>query len=77
MYLEIRISKGYTDEQENLTRDHSRHALTVMLKDATTKKMRLRMTGYSQGEYYYAMLQCGLIMQYKNYGITKDKNIAA
>ena len=39
--------------------------------------MRLRVTRYSQGEYYYAMSQLGLIMQYKNYEITKDKNIAA
>ena len=39
--------------------------------------MRLRVTGYSQGKYHYAVSPRGLIMQYKNYGIAKDKKIAA
>ena len=51
--------------------------LTVTLKDAAIKKMRLSVTGYSQGEYYYALSQRGSIIRYKNYGITKDKNVAA
>ena len=40
------------------------------------KGMRLRVTEYSKGEYYYALSQRGSIIQYKNYGIAKDKNIA-
>ena len=47
--------------------------LTVTLKDAATKKMRLSVTGYSQGEYYYALSQRGSIIQYKNYGIPKTR----
>ena len=40
--------------------------------------MMIRVTGCSQGEYYYILLQRGSIIQYKSYGITKDKkNIAA
>ena len=77
MYFDLRRSKGYTDELESLTRDDSKLTLTVTRKDAATKKMRLRVTGYSQGEYYYALSQWGSIIQHKNYGITKDKNIAA
>ena len=77
MYLDLRRSKGYTDELESLTRDDSKLTLTVTRKDAATKKMRLRVTGYSQGEYYYTLSQRGSIIQYKIYGITKDKNIAA
>ena len=41
-----------------------------------TKKMRPRVTGHSQDEYYYALLQGESIIQYKNYRIKKDKNIA-
>ena len=77
MYLDLRRSKGYTDELESLTRDDSKLSLTVTLKDAAVKKMRFRVTGYSQGEYCNAMLQRWLTIQYKNCGITKDKNIAA
>ena len=48
-----------------------------MLKDAAAKKMRLEVTGRSQDEYYYALSTRGQIMQYKNYGISKENNIAA
>ena len=77
MYIDLRRSKGYTDELESLTRNDNRLTLTVMLKDAVAKKIRLRFTRYSQGEYYFALSLRILIMQYKNYGIAKDKNIAA
>ena len=77
MYLDLRRSKGYADNLESLTRDDSKLTLTVTRKDATTKKMRLRVTGYSQDEYDYALSQRGSIIQYKIHGITKDKNIAA
>ena len=43
----MRRSKGYTDKLEKLTRDDSDVTLTVKLKPAATKKMRLRVTGYS------------------------------
>ena len=77
MYLDLRRSKGYMDELESLNRDDSKLTLTVTLKDAATKKMRLRVTLYSQGKYYHTLSQRGSIIQCKNYGITKDKNIAA
>ena len=38
MYIDLRRSKGYTSELESLTWDNSRLTLTVMLKDAATKK---------------------------------------
>ena len=77
MYLDLRRSNVYTNELESLIRDDSKLTLTLTLKDAAIKTMRLMVTGYSQGKYYYALLQRGSIMQYKNYGITKVKNIAA
>ena len=51
----MRRSKGYTDELEKLTRDDSNITLTVELKAAATKTMRLRVAGYSQAEYYYTL----------------------
>ena len=77
LYIDLRRSKGYTDELGKLTRDDSGLKLTATLTDATTKKIRLRDSGYSQGEYYYVLSKSRLLMQYKNYGISKDKNIVA
>ena len=68
MYLDLRRSNVYTNELESLTRDDSKLTLTVTLKDAA---------GYSQGKCYSALLQRDSIMQYKNYGTTKENNIAA
>ena len=41
LYIDMRRSKGYTDELEKLTRDDSVLNLTVKLKQATTRKTRL------------------------------------
>ena len=43
IYINMRRSKGYTDELEKLDL-----AVTVALKEAAPKKLRLRITGYSQ-----------------------------
>ena len=48
IYIDMRRSKGYTDELEKLDRDDSGLAVTVALKEAAPKKLRLRITGYSQ-----------------------------
>ena len=49
----MRRSQGYTDELEKLTGDDSGLAVVVNLKDAAQKKMRLRITGFSQSEYCF------------------------
>ena len=46
----MRRSKGYTDEFEKINRDDSGLALILGFKEATAKKLRLRVTGYSRGE---------------------------
>ena len=73
----MRRSKSYTDKLEKLTRDDSDITLTVKLKVAATKKLRLRVTGYSQAEYYYTLSKKGMIMSYENYSISKEIDIAA
>ena len=68
----MRRSQGYTDELEKLTRDNTSLAVDVNLKDAAQKKIRLRITGFSQSEYWYAFSNKGYIMTYKNYNISKE-----
>ena len=65
-------SQGYTDELEKLTRDESGLAVVINLKEAVKKKMRLRIVGYSQDEYWYALSNKGYIITYKNYNISKE-----
>ena len=39
--------------------------------------MRLKITAYSQSEYWYANTNKGYIMTYKDYSIAKDDDITA
>ena len=49
--IDMRRSKGYTDELEKLNRDDSGLAVVVTLKEVAAKKLWLRVTGFSQAEY--------------------------
>ena len=71
----LRRSKGYTNELEKLTRDGNGLNLTVNLKKSSRKKMRLRISGYSQAEYWYTLSNMGYTMTYKNYKISKMTKI--
>ena len=72
IYVDMRRSKGYADELEKINRDESRIALTISLKEANGKKMRFRITSFSQGEFWYLLSNRGYIMSYKNYNISKS-----
>ena len=71
IYIDMRRSKGYTDELEKINRDDSGIALNIKLKKASTKKPRYRITAFSQAEYWYLLSNKGYIMSYKNYNISK------
>ena len=71
IWIDMRRSKGYTDELEKINRDDSGLAVILGFKEATAKKLRLRITGYSQGEYWYLLSNKGYIMSFKNYNISK------
>ena len=72
----MRWSKSYTNELEKLSRDDSDLTLRVKLKDAVDKTMRLRVTGYSAGEYLYTLFDKGLLMIYNDCMVSKEKDIA-
>ena len=71
IWIDMRRSKRYTDELEKINRDDSGLAVILGFKEATAKKLRLRITGYSQGEYWYLLSNKGYIMSFKNYNISK------
>ena len=66
IYIDMRRSKGYTDELEKINRDDSGIALTISLKAAAAKKLRFRITGFSQAKYWNLLSNKGYIMSYKN-----------
>ena len=69
--IDMRRSKGYTNELEKLNRDDSGLAVVINFKEVAAKKLRLRVTGFSQTEYWYLLSNKGYIMSYKNYNISK------
>ena len=71
IYIDMRRSKCYTDELEKTNRDDSGIALTISLKSAASKKLRFRITGFSQAEYWYLLSNKGYILSYENYDISK------
>ena len=75
VYIDIRRIKGYTGEFERVNRDDSDSSITIDLKAAAAKKMRLRVTGYFQGEYMYMLGKDGLIINYKEFGMNKQKTV--
>ena len=74
IFINLRRGKGYTNEIEKLNRDDSDLTITVQLKTAATKKMRLHVTGHYQGKYLYSVTREGLSMNYKEYGVNQQKH---
>ena len=77
IFIDFRRGKGYTNEIEKTNRDDSDLLITITLKAAAAKKMRLRVTGYCQGEHLYSLSNEGIIMNYKEYGVNKSKSVTA
>lgn len=53
MYLDLMASSGYVKEAKKLEQNDSKINLHIMLKEAATKKLRLRFWAHSLGEYLY------------------------
>ena len=78
IFIDLRRGKGYTNEIEKLNRDDSNLSVRITLKNGTAKKKkkkkRLWVTGYYQGKYLYSLSNNGLIMNYKEYRVNKQKS---
>ena len=68
-------SKEHTDKLEKINRDDSGLGVVVTLKKVAAKKIRLRIVGYSQTEYWLAFSNKGYIMSYQNYNFSKEDEI--
>ena len=74
VYIDLRRSKGFTDEFERVNRDDSDLSVTIDLKNAADDKMRIYLSGYYQAEYLYMLTKNGLVMNHKEYSVAKIKN---
>ena len=72
IYIDMGRSKGYTDELEKLNHDDSGVGLHIKLKEAAAKKLKIRITGFSQAEYWYVLSNKGYVISYKSYNISKS-----
>ena len=77
MYIDMRKSKGYTNELEKFTHSDIDVSFTIRSKTGTTKKVRLKVVGYSQSEYFYTTSSQVQIMTFKRYSVTTDNIIEA
>ena len=59
---------------EKPTRNNSKMVAKLDLQNALTKKMRLRVWGYTDREYLYMLLDSGLTLKYKTYSINSQDN---
>ena len=77
LYIDIRRSREYTSELEKIVRNDSSLTMTITLRNAAARKMRLRVIGYYQGEYMYSMSNLGLLLSYKDYGTVEQNEMIA
>ena len=72
IFIGLRCRKGYTNEIKKLKKDDSDLTIIIQPKVLVAKKVRLCVSGYSQGEYLYS--REGLVINYKEYGVNKQKH---
>ena len=69
IYIDLRDSLGYTDEIKKPSRHDSKLNVTIELRNPLTKKMRLRVWEYTNGEYLYMLTEGSLTLKYKTYTV--------
>ena len=72
IYLDLRASSGYMNKAKKLERNDSKTNVSIQLKAAATKKLRLRVWAYVIGEYLYILSKNGLTLRYRTYAINQD-----
>ena len=74
IYIDLRPAYRYTNEIEQPNRNESKMTVTTETKKALSKKMRLRVWGYTNDEYRYMLLHGGVTLKYKTYTIKSEED---
>ena len=72
IYLDLRASSGYMNKAKKLERNDSKTNVSIQLKAAATKKLRLRVWAYAIDEYLYILSKNGLTLRHRTYAINQD-----
>ena len=72
IYLHLKARSGYKNKAGKLEKNDSKISLSISLRAAATKKLRLRNWAYSVGEYLYILSRNGLTLRYRIYTINQD-----
>ena len=72
IYLDLRAVLGYTNEAEKLQRNDSKIKLGIVLKNAATKMLRLRIWVHSIAEYLHVLSRSRLTLRHKTYSISQQ-----
>ena len=67
MYIGLQDSMGYTGKIKKPSRNNTKLTITIETKSPLAKKMRLRVWGYTNGEYFYMLRDGELMLKYKTY----------
>ena len=76
IYIDLRDNKGYTDELEKIRWDDSNPVFYITTKAAAAGRFKLRIFGYSMGEYIYMLTDKGLTMKYNPYSSGRKKELS-
>ena len=66
IYIDLRDSMEYTNEIETPSRKDTKLMVTIETKSLLAKKMRLRVWGYTKGEYLYMLGNAELTLNIKH-----------
>ena len=75
VYLDLRASSGYSNEAKKLERNDLKNNVSIQLKAAATKKLRLRVWAYSISEYLYILSKNGLKLRHEDTQLIKMTKI--
>ena len=67
VYVDLCDSREYTNELDTSSRNNLKMTITIELKNTLAKKIRLRVWGYTNGEYLYMQQDRALTLKYKTY----------
>ena len=70
--IDLKASSEHVKEAEKHERNASKISLHTLLKEAATKKLRLRFWAHSLGEYLYILTKCGLTFRHRTYTINQS-----
>ena len=65
IYIDLKDSLEYSDEVEKPSKNDSKLNLTIELRNLLAEKMRVRVWGYTNGEYLYILTHGNLSLKYK------------